>query len=398
MAGASLSAPYWSRSTCRRCKANRQFGERGMNLRYRIRGLGVAVAALLLVAACGSSGGNTSSSCGASAKSAADCGGLAALVTAAKAEKELNVIALPPDWANYGAVISGFTAKYGIQVNSANPNGSSQDEVNAFDGTPNAPDVVDVGQSVALANTAKFAPYKVATWNDIPAGAKEPTGLWFNDYGGYMGIGYDSSKVPGGTISSVADLLGSGFKGKVALAGDPTKSNQGLNGVIMAAIANGGSLDDISKGVAFFHSLKQAGNYVPVVGTASTVKAGQTPVLFEWDYLSTSHGKDVSTWKIFVPANATIGGYYAQGINKAAPHPAAARLWEEFLSSDAGQNLYLKGGARPVRQAAMEKSGKIDAAAAAALPKVTGTPVFPTTDQQTAAGTYVAANWSKAIG
>src|ERR1700730_1438999 len=394
MAGASLSAPYWSRSTCRRCKANRQFGERGMNLRYRIRGLGVAVAALLLVAACGSSGGNTSSSCGASAKSAADCGGLAALITAAKAEGTLNVIALPPDWANYGAVISGFTAKYGIQVNSANPNGSSQDEVNAFDGTPNAPDVVDVGQSVALANTAKFAPYKVATWNDIPAGAKEPTGLWFNDYGGYMGIGYDSSKVPGGTITSVADLLGSGFKGKVALAGDPTKSNQGLNGVIMAAVANGGSLDDVSAGVNFFHQLKQAGNYVPVVGTAATVKAGQTPVLFEWDYLSTSHGKDVSTWKIFVPSNAIIGGYYSQAINNQAPHPAAARLWEEYLYSDEGQNLWLKGGARPVRMAAMTTAGTIDKTAAAALPAVNGTPQVPSGDPQSEGSAYVVANWS----
>jgi putative spermidine/putrescine transport system substrate-binding protein len=362
-----------------------------------VRQLGLAVVAFLLVAACGSSPSGTASCNAKTAQSATDCGGMDGLVTAAKAEGTLNVIALPPDWANYGAVISGFTAKYGIQVNSANPNGSSQDEVNAFDGTSNAPDVVDVGQAVALANTAKFAPYKVATWNDIPAGAKEPTGLWFNDYGGYMGIGYDSTKVPGGVINSVADLLGSGFKSKVALSGDPTKSNQGLNGVIMAGVANGGSLDDVSKGVAFFHQLKQAGNYVPVVGTAATVKAGQTPVLFEWDYLSTSHGKDVSSWKIFVPSNAIIGGYYSQAINKAAPHPAAARLWEEYLYSDAGQNLWLKGGARPVRMAAMVTAGTIDAAAAAALPAVTGTPQVPSGDQTSKASAYVVANWSAAV-
>jgi putative spermidine/putrescine transport system substrate-binding protein len=362
-----------------------------------VRQLGLAVVAFLLVAACGSSPG-TSASCNAkTATSATDCGGLSGLVTAAKAEGTLNVIALPPDWANYGAVIAGFTAKYGISVNSINPNGSSQDEVNAFDGTSNAPDVVDVGQAVALANTAKFAPYKVATWNDIPAGAKEATGLWFNDYGGYMGIGYDSTKVPGGVINSVADLLGSGFKSKVALSGDPTKSNQGLNGVIMAGVANGGSLDDVSKGVAFFKQLKQAGNYVPVVGTAATVKAGQTPVLFEWDYLSTSHGKDVSSWKIFVPSAAIIGGYYSQAINKAAPHPAAARLWEEYLYSDAGQNLWLKGGARPVRMAAMVTAGTIDTAAAAALPAVNGTPQVPTGDQTSKASTYVVANWSAAV-
>jgi putative spermidine/putrescine transport system substrate-binding protein len=370
-----------------------------MKLGSLTRHLGLAVVAFLVVAACGSTSSNNSASCSESiaktANAATACGGMDALIAAAKAEKELNVIALPPDWANYGAVISGFTAKYGIKVNSANPNGSSQDEVNAFDGTSRAPDVVDIGQSVALANTAKFTPYKVATWNDIPAGAKEPTGLWFNDYGGYMGIGYDSTKVP--AITAVSDLLGSAFKSKVALAGDPTKSNQGLNGVIMASVANGGSLDDVSKGVDFFHQLKQKGNYVPVVGTAATVKAGQTPVLFEWDYLSTSHGKDVSTWKIFVPTNAIIGGYYSQAINKDAPHPAAARLWEEYLYSDEGQNLWLKGGARPVRQAAMTTSGKIDTAAAAALPQVPGAPQVPTGDQTSKASQYVVSNWSQAV-
>jgi len=50
-----------------------------------------------------------------------------------------------------------------------------------------------------------------------------------------------------------------------------------------------------------------------------------------------------------IPQNAVLGGYYAQAVNKGAPHPAAARLWEEFLYSDEGQNLWLKGGARPVR-------------------------------------------------
>src|SRR5438309_90827 len=365
----------------------------------RARPLVLVAAAMALLTACGGTSTATTVNA-AAATSVSDFGGLSQLVAAAKKEGKLNVIALPPDWANYGAIISGFTAKYGIKVNSANPNGSSQEEVDAINqlsGTTRAPDVIDVGMKVALANTALFAPYKVSTWNDILAGQKEPTGLWVQDYGGFMGIGYQSSKVPGGTINSVSDLLGSGFKSKVALAGDPTKSNQGLNGIVLAAVANGGSLDDVSKGVDFFHQMKQAGNYVPVIATAATVKSGQTSVVFEWDYLSTSHGKDVSDWKIFVPSNATIGGYYAQAINKQAPHPASARLWEEYLYSDAGQNLWLKGGARPVRQAAMDKGGTLDKAAASALPPVTGTPQFPTQDQLTAAGAYVAAHWSAAV-
>src|SRR5438128_6639709 len=241
------------------------------------RHLGVVAVASVLVAACGSSSGGGTASCNAkAAKSVADCGGMDALVAAAKAEGRLNIIATPPDWANYGASIDAFSAKYGIKVTSANPNGGSQDEidaVNSLAGTSSAPDVLDVGLKYALANTALFAPYKVATWNDIPADQKEATGLWFQDYGGYMGIGYDPSKVPGGVINSFSDLLGSGFKSKVALAGDPLKSNQAVNGVLMASLANGGSVDDVSNGVAWFHKLKQAGNYVPIIGTGATVKS-----------------------------------------------------------------------------------------------------------------------------
>jgi putative spermidine/putrescine transport system substrate-binding protein len=352
----------------------------------------------MLVAACGPTTASTPTVGAAAAKSAADVGGMAQLVSLAKAEGKLNVIALPPDWANYGAIISGFTAKYGIPITSDNPNGASQDEVNAVTqlaGTDRAPDVLDIGMAVALANTNLFAPYKVATWNDILDSQKEPTGLWFQDYGGYMSIGYDSAKVP--AITAVSDLLGSGFKGKVALNGDPTKANAALNGVMMAGLANGGSLGDISKGVDFFHQLNQKGNFVPVQATTATVKNGTTPVVFDWDYLSAAHGTDVPTWKVFVPSNAILGGYYAQAINKQAPHPAAARLWEEYLYSDEGQNLWLKGLARPVRMAAMQKSGTVDPAAAAALPPVNGTPVFLSPDQATAAKTYLAANWAQAI-
>jgi putative spermidine/putrescine transport system substrate-binding protein len=372
-----------------------------MNWRYQIRGLGVAVAALLVVAACGSSGGGAAGACttAKTATSASACGGMDSLVAAANAEGKLNVIALPRDWANYGAVLDAFAAKYpSIKITSDNPTGSSQDEVNAVQqlGTSSrAPDVLDIGMSVALANLTLFAPYQVSTWSDIPTNQKEATGLWFQDYGGYMSIGYDSAKLP--AITSMQDLLGPKFKSAVALNGDPTKANAALNGVMMASLANGGTVDDVSKGVDFFHQLKLKGNFVPVQATTATVKNGTTPVVFDWDYLSASHGTDVPTWKIFVPAGAVLLDYYAQAISKTAPHPAAARLWEEFLYSDAGQNLWLKGLARPVRMVAMTASGKIDAAAAAALPPASGTPVRLTDAQATAAKTYLAAHWAAAI-
>jgi putative spermidine/putrescine transport system substrate-binding protein len=335
----------------------------------------------------------------ATAASAADLGGMDALVTAAKEEGQLNVIALPPDWANYGEIIKTFGTKYGIKVNSAQPDASSQDEINAADqlkGQDTAPDVFDLGSAVATANVAKFAPYKVSTWAEIPDTLKDANGTWANDYGGYMSIGYDSSKVP--APAAVTDLLKPEYKGKVALNGDPTQAGAAFSGVVMASLGNGGSADDIAPGVEFFKKLKEAGNFLPVDPTPATIESGQTPVVIDWDYLNVAQTAKTPDWKTVVPANAVVGSYYVQAINKDAPHPAAARLWQEFLYSDEGQNLWLKGGARPVRAEAMEKAGTIDATAYGALPKTEGTPVFQTEAQTTKAKEYLASNWAKAIG
>jgi putative spermidine/putrescine transport system substrate-binding protein len=344
---------------------------------------------------------NSGSSDAATATSAADLGGLDKLVAAAKKEGQLNVIALPPDWANYGEIIKAFSDKYGIKVNSAQPDASSQDEINAatqLKGQGNAPDVFDLGSAVASANVAKFAPYKVSTWSDVPDALKDPSGTWVNDYGGYMSIGYDSSKVP--APQTVTDLLKPEYKGKVALNGDPTQAGAAFSGVVMAALGNGGSADDISKGVDFFSQLKKAGNFLPVDPTPATIESGQTPVVIDWDYLNVAQGaklKGKMDWKTAVPANAVVGSYYVQAVNKDAPHPAAARLWQEFLYSDQGQNLWLKGGARPVRADAMDKAGTIDKAAYGALPTATGSPVFLTDAQTRKAKDYLTANWAKAV-
>jgi putative spermidine/putrescine transport system substrate-binding protein len=369
------------------------------SLRLMIAGLGV-----LALAAAGCSSGSSGTSAGgtnwATVTSAASGGGLSKLIAAAKQEGTLNVIALPPTWANYGAILNAFSKKYGIKINSANPDGSSQDEVNAVTrqkGTANAPDVLDIGMAVALANTNLFAPYQVATWSSIPAAQKDSGGLWVQDYGGYMSVGY-SSKF--GTITSLNQLLSPKFKNAVALNGNPTQANAALNGVMMANLAEGGSPSSIAKGVAFFHKLKSVGNFSPTQATGATIKAGSTPVVFNWDYLNLPSYVGVSNWKVFIPTNAVLGGYYAQAINKNAPHPAAARLWEEFLYSQAavgGQNLWLAGGARPVELTAMTANHSINTTDAGKLPPVPGTPVFLSASDAANAASFLAANWAKAV-
>jgi putative spermidine/putrescine transport system substrate-binding protein len=368
------------------------------NVTTKLIGVGALV---LAVAACGAPPAkDTPAGAAGTAKSASELGGMDELVEAAKKEGKLNVIALPPDWANYGKIIEAFKAKYGIEVKSDQPDANSQDEINAakqLKGTDRAPDVFDLGLNVALANKDLFAPYKVSTWDDIPAELKDADGLYYGDYGGFMSIGYDAAKVPAPT--SVKDLLKPEYKGKVALNGNPTQAGAAFSGVVMAALGNGGSADDIAPGVEFFKQLKQAGNFQPVDPSPATIESGQTPVVIDWDYTNaaqTDKLKGKLDWKVVVPAEAQIGGYYNQAINKDAPHPAAARLWQEFLYSDEGQNLYLQGMSRPVR---LEKMGdKADKAAKDKLPKTEGKQTFQTQTQADKAKAVLTATWAQAIG
>jgi putative spermidine/putrescine transport system substrate-binding protein len=359
------------------------------------------------MAACGSS--NKAADAGtkdaATAASAADLGGMDALIAAAKKEGQLNVIALPPDWANYGEIIDAFSKKYGIKVTSDNPDGSSQDEINAvksLKGQDRAPDVLDLGGAFAqsAAKESLLAPYKVTTWTDIPDTSKDASGAWYFDYGGYVSIGCDAKKI---TVCPVtfADLLKPEYKGKVALNGDPTKAGSAFAGVFAAALANGGSFDKIDPGIEYFGKLKKSGNYIPVESTPATIEKGETPISIDWDYLNAGYSEKLKDkgidWKVAVPADGLYANYYCQAISKFAPHPAAARLWEEFLYSDEGQNLWLKGKARPVRLTKMTAAGTATASLVDALPKVTGEAKFPTPEQVDAAKKVLVDQWSKAM-
>ncbi len=327
-----------------------------------------------------------------------------ALIAAAKQEGQLNVITLPSNWANYGTIMKDFTAKYGIKINDANPDGSSQDELNAVNqlkGQSRAPDVLDVGTAFGVKGDQQgiLAPYKVASWDSIPADAKASDATYYADYGGYVAIGYDSAKVKT-PPTSFADLLKPAYKNEVAINGNPTQASAAFSAVFAAALANGGSLDNITPGVSYFKKLHSVGNFVPVTASAATMESGQTPIIVWWDYLLASEiGPSVKGLKIVIPSDASYAAYYDQAISKSAPDPAAARLWEEYLYSTTGQNLWLQGEARPIELPTLVSSGTVDQAAYKALPPApSGNVTFPSQSQQATAENIVAQQWSSVIG
>ncbi|MET8157423.1 ABC transporter substrate-binding protein [Sphaerisporangium sp. NPDC005289] len=314
------------------------------------------------------------------------------LVEAARKEGSLNLVGIPRDWVNYGAIMDRFTGEYGVRINVLEPGASSQREIDLAKAArvpDKVPDVFDLGVDVAVANAQRFSPYKVTAWQDIPDAVKDLKGQWYAGYGGYMSIGYDPRKVA--APARFADLAARpGYA--VALAGDPLQTAAAFYGVMAASLQGG--RPKAERGLALFAELKKAGRLsLP----------SQANALVDWDYVNAAKaaqtaGDDKPAWKVVVPADAALASYYVQAISDKAPHPAAARLWEEFLYSDEVQNLFLKGFARPARMEALEMSGRLDKQAAAKLPPVPRSPVLLTIPQTDEGKTYLKANWPRSIG
>ena len=329
------------------------------------------------------------------------------LIAAAKAEGNLTTIALPHDWCNYGEALTTFSQKYGIKINELNPDGGSADEIQAIVANkdnkgPQAPDVIDVGYGFGpqLIADKLVMPYKVSTWDSIPAASKDPDGNWYGDYYGILAFEVNSDVVKD-VPQDWADLLKPEYKGQFALSGDPRASAQAQMSVFAAAIYNGGSLDNVTPGLDFFKKVNDAGNFVPVIAKQSTVAKGETPVILRWDY-SALADKDTLAGNpniaVVYPKSGTIAGIYIQAISAYAPHPNAAKLWEEFLYSDEGQNIWLKGYCHPIRYADMQSRGVIPADVAAKLPEFSGPVAFPSVDQINAANKVIGDQWMSVVG
>ncbi|MEP6660300.1 MAG: ABC transporter substrate-binding protein, partial [Acidimicrobiales bacterium] len=302
---------------------------------------------------------------------------LADLVTACKAEGKVNLIALPDTWANYKGILQAFRDKYPDVKNPvASPDISSQAELDAvvnLKGQADMPDALDVGPAKAQAATDQglWEPYTPTTADQIPEGLRSADGNWVAAYYGIIAI-TTNTKIVTNAPKTFADLKKPEYKGKVALNDDPRKATAAFAGVVAAALANGGSADDIMPGIQFFSDLKKSGNFVPINITNATVLSGETPIAIDWSYnvpgLAAELQKAGLTVETNFPTDGIYGGYYSQGVVKGSPHQNCAKLWIEHILSDEGALGYIQGGAMPARYAELVKAGKVTAETKKNLP------------------------------
>jgi putative spermidine/putrescine transport system substrate-binding protein len=359
-------------------------------------GLGLTLPAInLIVAACSTAAATPSLAVAGATSNPA----LASLLAAAKSEGSIYQTGIPPEWVNYQAIFDLWKQQYGINIDGTTTEGeySSGQELDSIKNT-GKPDVGDVG--IAFAVQAKTqglsAPYKNSYWADIPDTAKDADGYWCCNYWGAQAfaVNTDAVKIP---INDWKDLLDPSLKNAVGIDGDPTKANDSFFAVWSAAIANGGGIDNIQPGIDFFNQLQQSGNLTAARASDTNIISGEVKVAIKWDYLGLAvrdKAAGAPNITVTIPSSGSLASPYADIVAAKAPHPNAAKLWQELIYSDAAQLLFLKGYAHPIRFDVLNAAGKIPADLAAKLPsadlykKVTlVTDINKITAAQTALGT-----------
>jgi putative spermidine/putrescine transport system substrate-binding protein len=325
------------------------------------------------------------------AKNVKEAGGLDNLIKLAKKEGKLALITTPRSWANYGAIHDAYEKAFGVKVTVDNPDGSSQYEIDTMKTAPKSkqPDSIDIGPLVVAQLTPPgskplSSPYQVINWKDIPNAAKDPSGLWYGNYGGKLAMVYNATLSP--TPTKASDFTNPAYKGFVGITGNPTSSNQAFMSVLAASIGNGGSknLSDVTKGLELYKAVKAQAPLVSVNGT--NLASGTAKLGFMWDFnalgiipAAKAAGLDL---KFAYPTDFVLQAPpYINAINVKSPNCANARLWQEFVYSQnqgktaaqltaadlklpgsklfalmqGGQNYFQQSGADPIMSAAMAK-------------------------------------------
>ncbi|MGD9703587.1 MAG: ABC transporter substrate-binding protein [Acidimicrobiia bacterium] len=350
----------------------------------------------------------TTEAAGAETTAAAAGGDLEQLAADCTEEGQVNLIALPDEWANYKGILASFKEKYpGVDNPVATPDASSKEEMEAVQtlaGQDDMPDSVDVSPAIAQAmvDEGLFEPYVPTVIDDVPEGLIDADNNWTAAYYGIMSF-LTNTTIVDNAPATFADLKKPEYEGLVALNGDPRESGAAFAAVMAASFANGGSADDIMPGIEFFAELKTSGNLGASDVTSASMLSGETPIAIDWSYnlpgLKAELEEAGLTVETAFPTDGVYGGFYAQGVVKDSPHQACAKLWVEHILSDEGALGYLEGGAMPARYQALVDAGKVTDDMKSNLPpdELISQIEFLTPAQIAAANAVLTENWGPMV-
>jgi putative spermidine/putrescine transport system substrate-binding protein len=274
---------------------------------------------------------------------------LAQLEQAARAEGRVDSVGMPDSWANWKDTWADLKRLYGLEHSDTDM--SSAQEIAKFAAEKNnaTADIGDVGAAFGpiAVQQGVTQPYKPSTWNQIPEWAKDADGHWMLAYTGSIAFIVNTQLIKD-VPRSWAELKNGRYK--VAI-GDVSSAAQAVNGVLAAAIANGGDEKNLQPGLDFFADVARQGRLSLANPTIQTLEKGEVEVGVVWDFNGLGYREqiDPTRFEVLIPSDGSVISGYSTLINKYAKHPNAAKLAREYILSDAGQINLAKGHARPIR-------------------------------------------------
>lgn len=274
---------------------------------------------------------------------------LKGLEEAARAEAEVNSVGMPDSWANWKDTWQDLEKTYGLKHMDTDMSSAQEIAKFAAEKDNATADIGDVGAAFGpiAVQQGVTQPYKPSTWEQIPDWAKDKDGHWMLAYTGSIAFIINKQLVDKAP-TSWAELKDGEYK--VAI-GDVSAAAQAVNGVLAAAIANGGDETNIQPGLDYFAEIAKQGRLSLSNPTIQTLERGEVEVGVVWDFNGLSYRDqiDPSRFEVLIPSDGSVISGYTTIINKWAKHPNAAKLAREYILSDAGQINLAKGNARPIR-------------------------------------------------
>jgi iron(III) transport system substrate-binding protein len=234
-----------------------------------------------------------------------------------------------------------FEKKYGIKVRSTRAN-STELSVKIINesraGRPQS-DVFDGTSTVVPLKKEGF----VLQWlpdpaKSYPAAYKDPEGYWVANNLFFLTPGFNTALVPKGTEPrSYQALLDPKWRGKIAWSTSPTSSGgPGFIGTVLTEMGT-------ESGMLYLRELSK--QRIANIGSAARevldqVIAGEYPLALQifnhHTVISAKKGAPVD-WIKMEPVTGTLS---VISVHKNAPHPNAAKLLVDFITSPEGQNIF----------------------------------------------------------
>jgi iron(III) transport system substrate-binding protein len=210
----------------------------------------------------------------------------------------------------------------------------------------NAADVMttsDPANSNKLATQGVFAPFKPDNFDKVPDVAKDPNGAWVAQRLNMLVIYVRTDKVDKADYPATwTDVLAPKYKGKLTMT-DPSFTSLQLMAVSTLSKKFGWSYYEKLKanGIMIVQSNQQA---------LDTVKSGERAIaLGALDSYAAAARKQGHPIQSIYPTDGTFIIPSPTAIIKGAPHPNAAKLFANFMLSEAAQKLFPVGGGYAAR-------------------------------------------------